>query len=176
MRLFCFLAIITFGTPNISFSDEVRSLISWNCFVPKGSVHSEIFTVRVFWSEMHWAGMRNSEAEYHGLKSLSELNNLPVQCNVSGEIVEFSAKNYVPPRPKGDCGGCDNTGFLLSVDGVVIWEAKQSSNPRHGIFNGTLDFDRNLLRICEEQSSQADELRETGSASSRVLNCETVLH
>ena len=131
-------------------ADQWGSSILANCYALGDRNYKEHFFVRVFWTEL---GGRQLDSENPGADGPLALHNLhlsPVSCDVDGRKVAFETIDYRQPTIRGACGQCEQTGFRLTLDGKAIWEAPRPEPRGTPIFNGTIDVDRDMARICTE--------------------------
>jgi hypothetical protein len=160
-------------------ADQMGSMIMSQCYQLDDSAYAEHFFVRVFWTEVYGGQLYHEEPSPNGVRSLHTLSERPITCEVDGKIIRFQSLDYRPPSPKGFCGSCEQTGFQITVNENVIWEKAAPRNAPEGIFNGTIDLDRDKLRVCEVNQLQDAEIEfpVNPAISYRqisVMICETI--
>ncbi len=116
-----------------------------------------------------------SQGEPQGLQSL---NLLPATCLINGQKVLFETVDYRAPTIRGACGLCEQTGFRITVGENVVWETQRPDIRGDPIFNGTIDMDRDMLRVCEETPPETLGVeipfeQDFFTARTSILICET---
>ena len=122
--------------------------------------------------------MRSATRDVGTPLSLENLNKVPATCVIDGRTVAFETVDYRAPTMRGGCGLCEQTGFRITVDGEAVWEAKRPVRRGDRVFNGTIDMDRNMLRVCQEHRPEALSVeipwtQDFFTARTSILLCET---
>ncbi|QBY00365.1 hypothetical protein E2K80_06100 [Rhodophyticola sp. CCM32] len=73
---------------------------------------------------------------------------------IGSNEITFETVDYRAPTINGACGLCEQTGFRITVNGNAVWEIAAPEMRRDPIFNGTIDMDRDMLRVCQESSPE----------------------
>lgn len=146
--LFCVaLALIPAGA---SRADQWGSIVTAQCFALKDHAYDAHLSVRVFLTEVGGGQLWNGDDLSTGLLSLHQLSAAPISCTINGRIIRLETAEYRAPRMNGACGLCEQTGFRLTVDHSVIWEIPAPAVLGDPIFNGTIDVDKDMARICTQ--------------------------
>ena len=148
IRLFC--AALAIIPPDASRADQWGSMITAQCFALKDSHYDAHLAVRIFWTELGGGQLWSGDDRSSGLLSLGQLAIAPVTCPISGKAIRLETSQYSAPQMHGYCGLCEQTGFRLIVDEKVLWKIAAPAVRGDPIFNGTIDVDRDMARVCTE--------------------------
>ncbi|EBA10796.1 hypothetical protein [Roseobacter sp. CCS2] len=160
-------------------ADQWGSVVISHCYDLDDRQYQQHFFVRVFWTEVGGGQFYREKAIADGPRHVSAIEDNPESCVIDGVLVRFELLDYVAaPRP-GRCGLCEQTGFRLTADGVTIWETPSPDVRGTPIFNGTLDVDRDMARICAEQTPEELGVQlpyepDFFSSKTSMLVCETI--
>lgn len=159
-------------------ADQWGSVVLAHCYDLDDTRYQEHFFVRVFWTELGGGQLYTETLSQGAPLRLRSLNQQPATCLINGKKVVFETVDYRSPTLRGACGLCEQTGFRITVDEDVVWEAQRPVNRGDPIFNGTLDMDRDMLRVCEETPPEALGVeppfeQDFFSAHTNILICET---
>ncbi|MBS9717929.1 hypothetical protein ACFFUT_06965 [Pseudohalocynthiibacter aestuariivivens] len=150
-----------------------------HCYDLDGFSYSEHFFVRVFWTEVGGGQLYSQTSNDDAPKGLHSLNKEPASYLIDGNRVAFETANYRAPTISGWCGLCEQTGFRITVNENVVWEVPAPETRGMPIFNGTVDMDRSMLRVCEENVPAALGVeipfeQDYFSARTSILVCKTI--
>lgn len=168
-----FGACLAFIPANAAVADQWGSRVIAQCYDNLMGRHSGHLFVRVFHTELGGGQLDAPDGQAEGVFSLEQLNRAPFSCVINGRVVRFELVDYRPARESGPCAQCQHTGFRLAVDGAVIWDAPAPGSIGMPIFNGTIDLDMDMARICSAE-------RKTGPEPDFLVNdqwaltCQTV--
>jgi hypothetical protein len=152
-----------------------------NCYDLDDFLYKQHFFVRVFRTELGGGQLFRTDQNVDGPLSLSDLTTARASCTIDGKEVRLELVNYRAPTLRGWCGLCEQTGFRLTIDGETIWEIERPEPRGEPIFNGTIDVDRDIARICVENTPDALGVAlpyEPDFFQSRtsILVCKTISH
>ena len=133
-------------------ADHWSSVVLSHCYAFDDRVYDRHFFVRVFLTETGGGQFFAKEQSDQKPRSLRGLNERPAACSIAGKDVRFETMDYSPPKLRGLCAQCDQTGFRLLVDGKVVWKVETPTVRGDPIFNGTIDVDRDMVRVCREHA------------------------
>ena len=137
--------------PLVANADQWATRILAHCYALDSSTYSEHFFVRAFLTEAGGSEFDPVEGNSGGAYTLRDIARAPIECQVSGRSVRLELIDYREPTASGQCGACEDTGFQLSVDGSTVWKAEPpEQRGRDPIFNGTIDVNRDMARVCTE--------------------------
>lgn len=150
-----------------------------HCYELDDISYQEHFFIRVFWTELGGGQLYSETTDLGAPLRLASFNTRPATCLIDGKSVVFEMVDYRTPTIRGACGLCEHAGFRITVDDNVVWEAQRPAHCEEPIFNGTIDMDRYILRVCEESTPSAlgVELpfeQDFLSARASILVCETI--
>lgn len=151
------LLIAAFQLPSFvpAHADQWGSVVLAHCYELDGTYYHEHFFARVFWTQLGGGQLHSRIPTSEGPKRLDNLIGEPVTCLINGKKVSLEAQDYRAATIRGACGSCEQVGFRLTVDGVEIWESPAPKRRGDPIFKGTIDMDRDSLRVCEEHRPEA---------------------
>lgn len=160
-------------------ADQWGSVVLAHCYNLDDNNYKEHFFVRVFWTELGGGQLFSEMPEPNAPKGLHRLNAEPATCVIDGNEVVFQTVNYRAPTLRGACGLCEHTGFRITVNGATVWEAARPEERGDPIFNGTIDMDRDMLRVCEENRPEKYEVeipfeQDFFTARTRIVVCKTI--
>lgn len=159
-------------------ADQWGSMVLAHCYELDSNNYQQHFFVRIFWTELGGGQFHLETPRPNAPRSLHDINEEPATCLIDGDKVSFETVEYRAPTIRGACGLCEQTGFRITVNGNVVWEIARPETRGDPIFNGTIDMDRDMLRVCQE--SLPDMLgveipfeQEFFTARTHVVVCET---
>lgn len=152
--IYFLISAITMATPTLALGDQWATFLIPDCFALDDKFYKEHLSIRVFASEAG-GGQLSSHDLVSGPLSTWTLSSHPISCFVNGKDIRFETLDYSPPGERGPCGACEQTGFRLTVDGKTIWETQAPKVRGAPIFNGTIDVDREIARVCTQYTPEA---------------------
>ena len=145
------LPLLTQLLADAARADQWGSMVMARCYRLDGPEYRAHLFLRVSLTETGGGQLRAWDGAEQGLLSLGDLRNHPVICDIGGRAVRFETVGYRQPTMRGYCGQCEQTGFRLTVDGEAIWETAPPKVRGDPIFNGTVDVDKEMARVCTER-------------------------
>lgn len=133
-----------------SQADQWGSKVLAHCYDLDDFQYQKHFFVRVFWTELGGGQLYSTAPTLEGPISLHKLNSETVMCLIKEKKIVFETHQYRGPTIRGACGLCEKTGFRLTVDDRVVWETLAPAVLGYPIFNGTIDVDKDTVRVCTE--------------------------
>ncbi|WP_170571525.1 hypothetical protein [Ruegeria atlantica] len=133
-----------------AFADQWGSGVLAHCYQLDDNAYKQHLFVRVFWTELGSGQLFQKQSASEGSIGLYGLSQAPVSCQINGKSVVFETYDYRPASLQGSCAQCEHAGFRIIVDGKILWQAPAPESRGDPIFNGTIDMDRDMLRVCEE--------------------------
>jgi hypothetical protein len=171
-----FVTCLVFIAANAAVADQWRSRVIAECYDNLiGSYSGHVF-VRVFHTKLGGGQLDAPDGQAEGVFSLEQLDRTPFSCVVNGKVVRFELVDYRPTRETGACAQCQHTGFRLTVDGTVIWDAPAPESIGMPIFNGTIDLDMDMARICSAERRKSRPESDFFTNDQWALTCETIYH
>lgn len=161
-----------------AYADQWGSMVLSHCYELDASNYQQHFFVRVFWTELGGGQLHSETTKPNAPRSLHDVYEEPPKCLIDGNEVSFETLDYRAPTMRGACGLCEQTGFRIAVNGIVVWEIARPETRGDPIFNGTIDMDRDMLRVCQENSPETLGVeipfeQDFFTAHTRIVVCQT---
>lgn len=178
LRLLGLVLTCQMGLVLPAHADQWGSRVLAHCYELDASNYRQHFFVRVFWTEVGGGQLYTETPMPNAPRSLHDLNEQPARCLIDGNEVSFETMGYRTPNGRGWCGLCEQTGFRIAVNGNIVWETARPETRGDPIFNGTIDVDRDMLRVCRESVPETLGVeipfeQDFFSARTRIVVCQT---
>ncbi len=132
-------------------ADQWGSVVFAHCYALDGSLYDRHFFIRVFWTEIGGGQLSRQAGQSQGPTSLYDLSSNPSSCVIDERDIRFEVIDF---RPRTIADQSEKTGFRLTIDNETVWETPSPVPRGARIFNGTIDVDRDMVRVCTERTPE----------------------
>ncbi|WP_157970908.1 hypothetical protein [Pseudogemmobacter bohemicus] len=177
LRLSCMALVLS--AAGTCQAEQTGTIVTNQCFALNNDVYDAHLTVRIFKTEIGSGQFDNGGDLSLGFLTLGQLARTPITCSINGRVVRLETMDFSPQRISGPSALADQVGFRLSVGDHVMWEVPAPAIRGLPIFNGTIDVDKDKVRVCAEHTPEdlgvilTPLAKSSGLISPIVLVCQT---